>query len=446
MRNKLTALALPALLLSTAVHAAPPQGSGVAWDITADLTSEVGQRLAATPREAAARDWAVERLRKLGFANVRIEPFTMPGWERGEERAALTVPAPQRLAVTALGNSGSTGPKGLEAEVVYFETIDALRAAPDGSLRGKIAFVDHAMAPTQDGSSYGPFGAARRQGPMLAGQKGAVAIVIRSIGTDSHRNPHTGVATQPEGVNLIPSAAVSNPDGDLIARFARAGKPMRMNLLLTPKFTGPQQSGNVIAELPGRDPSLPPLLLACHLDSWDLGTGAIDDAAGCGIITAAALQASREGQLLRTVRLLWAGAEEVGVYGGAAYGRAHAGQPHALAMESDFGADRVWQLRLKLAPANKDLGDRIAAALAPMGIARSSIEADGGADTGAIAAAQKLALIDLMQDGTRYFDLHHTPDDTLDKVDPAQLQQNVDAWAAVLRVVGNEAGPIAPVG
>jgi Zn-dependent M28 family amino/carboxypeptidase len=179
-------------------------------------------------------------------------------------------------------------------------------------------------------------------------------------------------------------------------------------------------SGNVLGELPGRDPSLPAILLGCHLDSWDLGTGAIDDAAGCGIITAAALKAQASGKTLRTIRVLWAGSEELGGFGGAAYARAHGSEPHALAMESDFGADRVWRVQFNFAAANKPLTDRIAAALNPMGIVRGGGKADGGTDIEPIIAAQKLPVIEMSQDGTRYFDLHHTPDDTLDKIDPAQ--------------------------
>ncbi|MDP3906854.1 M28 family peptidase [Novosphingobium sp.] len=434
-------LALSAALLATTARADAPAES-VAWTITADLTTEIGARLAGTDREAAARDWAVARLKALGLANVRVEAFTIPGWVRGAEAARLTAPYPHQLAITALGNSAPTPAGGLTAPLVYFATLDALRAAPDGSLKGKIAFIDHAMLPTQDGSSYGPYGQVRRAGPTLAASKGAAGVVIRSIGTDRHRNPHTGATGWTAGVTAVPAGAVSNPDADLIARIARTGKPMQLNLVLEGKPVGPLPSGNVIAELPGRDPALPPILVACHLDSWDLGTGAFDDAAGCGIITDAALRAQAGGKPLRTIRVLWAGAEEVGVFGGAAYGEAHAGEPHALAMESDFGADRVWRAQFNFAPANAPLADRIAAALAPLGIHRGSDKASGGADIGAIIARQKLAVVDLDQDGTRYFDLHHTPDDTLDKVDPAQLEQNVRAWATVLKIVANEAGPI----
>ncbi len=442
MKIASTAIAL-ALVLSTSAQAAPREGSGAGWDILADLTTEIGARPAGSEREAKARDWAVARLTALGFRNVRIEPFSVTGFVRGAETAQLTAPYPQQLHITALGYSAPTPKGGLTAELVYFPTLDALKAAPEGSLRGKVAFIDHAMTVTQDGSAYGPYGAARRQGPAIAAAKGSAGVVIRSVGTDMHRNPHTGVTSWPAGTSAIPAGAVSLPDAELIARIARRGKPMTIQLVLEGRAQPNMPSGNVVAELPGRDPSLPPILVACHLDSWDLATGAFDDAAGCGIVTDAALRAQQGGQPLRTIRVLWAGSEEVGVFGGEAYGKAHAAEPHALAMESDFGADRVWRAQFNLSAANKPLRDRLVAALAPLGIAAGGDKAGGGADVEESVAAQKVAVIDLEQDGTRYFDLHHTPDDTLDKVDPAQFEQNVVAWTTVLRIVANEPGKIA---
>lgn len=439
------AAALSLVIVSMAALANPPAiGTGVAWDITEGLTTEIGPRLAGSEQEAAARDWAVARLKALGFANVRSEPFTIQGWVRGTESARLTAPYPQMLAITALGYSAPTPEGGITAELVYFASLDALKAAPVGSLSGKIAFIDHALRASQDGAGYGPYGAARREGPSLAASKGALAVVIRSIGTDWHRNPHTGATSWAKDITPIPAGAVSNPDADQIARIAKRGKAMRLAVTLTGRPVADLPSGNVIAELRGRDPTLPPILLACHLDSWDLGTGAFDDAAGCGIITEAALAVAKGGKPQRTIRLLWAGSEEIGVFGGAAYALAHAGEEHGLAMESDFGADRVWRVKFRLDEENRTLADRIAASLAEIGIVRGSDRANGGADTGAIAAAQKLALIDLNQDGTRYFDLHHTPDDTLDKVDPVQLAQNVEAWRRVLVIIANETGAITP--
>jgi|TARA_R100001244_G_scaffold44182_1_gene39717 carboxypeptidase Q len=410
----------------------------LAYEIVEGLTTEIGPRQAGTEAEARARDWAIAKLTALGFSNVRNEPYMMPTWIRGAETASVVSPFPQKLAVTALGNSGSTGDKGLTAEVAYFPTLRDLFAAPDGSLKGKIAFVSHAMEPTQDGSSYGAFGPARFVGPNIAAKKGAAAIVIRSAGTDRHRNPHTGNTNFEKGVTPIPAGALSIPDAENLQRMLARGKPVMLNLVLTPQNIGQQESGNVIAELPGSDPSLGMIVIACHLDSWDLGTGAIDDGAGCAIITAAAKQIMAAAQPKRTIRLLWAGAEEVGLWGGNAYGEARKGDKHALAMESDFGADRVWRVEFKLPEAAKPLADRITHALQPLGIGRGPRPASGGADVQAIIRNNNLAVIDLQQDGTRYFDLHHTPDDTLDKIDPVQLQQNVAAWTTVLSIVAND--------
>lgn len=447
MRKFYSLLALSVGLIASPVFAAGGDTqSSDALALITDLTTDVGQRLGGTDREAAARDWAVARLRALGFANVRVEPFPIRGWMRGEEKAAITAPVPQKLAVTALGYSGATPEQGVNGELVYFPTLDALKLAPEGSLRGKIAFVDHAMKAAQDGGGYGPFGEARRQGPQIAAAKGASALLIRSIGTDHTRSPHTGVTRVPPQGEPLPSGAVSNPDADLIARLAAGGRVLTASVTLTPHFTGEVMSGNVIAELPGRDPKLAPILVACHLDSWDLGQGAIDDASGCGIVTAAALQAGKGGQLARTIRVLWAGTEEMGGFGGQAYAKAHAGEPHALVMESDTGADRVFRALFRVAPQDKPLAERIGAALAKMGIYTGDGKPEGGEDVGYIADKQKLAVIDLNQDMTRYFDWHHTPDDTLDKIDPAQLQQNVEAWTAVLKILGSYTGTINPAG
>jgi len=430
----------------TAVELAQ-QGKDLGWWIVEDLTTEIGPRQAATEAEAAARVWAVRRLTEMGFQNVREEKFRMPTWVRGDEQASLIGPFhPQKLAVTALGNSASTGPKGIEGEIVYFASFDALQAAPDAMVKGKIVFIDHKMAPTQDGSGYGTYGRGRFTGPNVAAKKGAIAIVIRSIGTDSHRNPHTGATNFDAGVKPIPAAALSNPDADQLVRqwertqaMRQAGgreEPLRMKLLLTPRNLGQQTSGNVIAEVPGSDAAASPIIIACHLDSWDLGTGAIDDAAGCGIITAAAKYVMMAGQPRRTIRILWAGAEEVGVFGGKAYFDAHGKEKHAVALESDFGADRVWRIDFKLPASAKPLTDRLAAAVTPFGVVRGRQPANGGADIGALVAAGVPA-IDLAQDGTRYFDLHHTPDDTLDKIDPVQLRQNVMVWTATLAILAN---------
>ncbi|HEX2804157.1 MAG TPA: M20/M25/M40 family metallo-hydrolase [Sphingomicrobium sp.] len=409
-----------------------------AWDITEGLTTEVGQRLAGTAAEARARAWSVAKLKSMGFSNVRVESFDLPIWTRGAESAEILSPFPQRLVVAALGNSASTGPKGITAQVVGFDTLAELEAAPDSAVRGKIVFVSHAMPRTQNGAGYGYFGGPRRQGPSVASRKGAVAIVIRSIGTDYHRNPHTGVMSFADGVKPIPAGALPLPDAEQLQRILKRGRPVTMHLTLVSQ-SGRGQSGNVIAEVPGRDPSLPPVLVGGHLDSWDQGTGAIDDAAGVAIAAAAAKRIMDAGSPLRTIRIVWFGAEETGLFGGLDYQRAHP-EPHYAVVESDFGAGRIWQVNSKLGTERAAEARMLQLALAPLGIVPGRLDQAEGSDIGPMIEAGVPA-VGLSQDGTYYFDYHHTPDDTLDKVDPEDLRQNVAAWTAMLAVL---AGPIEP--
>jgi hypothetical protein len=410
-----------------------------AWDIAEGLTTEVGQRLAGTEAEARGRAWAVAKLEALGFANVHLEPFAMPTWTRGPESAEILAPFPQNLVVAALGNSASTGPNGITGQLVGFDTLADLEAAPDAAVQGKIVFVSHAMPRTQDGSGYGYFGGARRQGPSIASRKGAIGIVIRSIGTDHHRNPHSGVQTFAKGVKPIPAGALTLPDAEQLQRILKRGKPVTMRLVLVSQ-AGRGQSANVIAEVPGRDPSLPPVLVGGHLDSWDQGTGAIDDAAGVAITTAAAKRIMDAGRPLRTIRVVWFGAEEPGLFGGLDYMRKHASEPHHAVAESDFGADRVWRVNSKLGPVRAGEANQLQAALAPLGIVPGKLDEADGSDVGPMIASG-VPGIELSQNGTHYFDIHHTPDDTLDKIDPEALRQNVAAWTAMLAVL---AGPIEP--
>ena len=455
LASLLLAAAAPALAQQSTASLPPPvltdprmaalrdnalENDHYAWDITEGLTTEVGQRLAATEAEARARDWAVRRLTAMGFANVHIEPFSMPVWTRGAESAEIVSPFPQKLAVAALGYSGSTGPAGVTGQIVYFDGVDALRAAPEADVRGKIVFIDHHMMPAQDGSGYGQFGAPRRQGPTIASKKGALAIVIRSIGTDHHRNPHTGVQYFTDGATPIPAGALAIPDAEQLVRILKRGKPVTMHLTLVSQKTEGGQSGNVIAEVPGRDPRAPILLVGGHLDSWDLGTGAIDDASGVAITTAAAKHIMDAGRPLRTIRVVWFGAEEPGGFGGEAYAKAHGSERYAIAGESDFGADRIWRFSSQYMKTDPAIHAQLTAALAPLGITRNDKgDADGTDVEPTIKAGAPW--ISLGQDGTRYFDYHHTPDDTLDKIDPAQLRQNVAAWTTVLAILSGGIEP-----
>jgi carboxypeptidase Q len=454
-KTLLLALAASAALSSPLLAQAKPEDTAalrdaaladtLAWDITEGLTTEIGPRFAGSDAEARARDWAVAKLKALGFANVRVETFEVPWWERGEASAEIVAPFPQPLVLTALGNSAATPAMGLKAEVIGFDSLDSLKAADPARVRGKIVFVTHRMAATQDGSPYSPIGQIRRNGPSIASKLGAAAILIRSIGTDHHRTPHTGSQDWAAGARPIPALALANPDADQLERVLKRGQPVTVALKVTAKAAGKRTSGNVIAEVPGRDPAAGIVLVGGHLDSWDQGTGAIDDATGVAITTAAAKRIMDAGQPLRTIRIVWFGSEEIGLFGGAAYREKHKDEKHHVLAESDFGADRVWRYETSVAaaalPALKPLGT----ALAPLGIVLGGKNGDAsGSD---ISEIQKLGVpvIELSQDGTRYFDLHHTPDDTLDKVDPAQLRQNVAAWTAMLSVTSNDPADYGPV-
>ena len=403
-----------------------------AYEITESLTTEVGPRLGGSEAEARAREWGVRKLRALGFRNVRIETYEMPAWSRVSESAAIVAPFPQPLAVTALGNSVPTPGEGLTAEVVRFSSLEALKAAPLTGLEGKIVFVDEKMARTQDGSGYGVAVAKRSGAAVEAGKRGAAAALIRSVGTDSHRNPHTGNMNYGDAPAKIPTAALANPDADQLARALERSAQVTMRLKLATTVDPKAVSGNVIGEIPGRTGEI--VVVGGHLDSWDLGTGAVDDAAGIGITAAAAkLLAETIGKPRRTIRVVFWGAEEVGLHGAKAYAEAHKADlgKHVLAGESDFGAGRVWRLRTRFAETALPKAALMAAVLKPLGVAPGDNAANGGADLGPLRTAG-VPVFDLSQDGLDYFDLHHTPDDTLDKIDPEALKQNVAAWAVTL--------------
>ena len=415
-----------------------------AYSIVEGLTTEVGPRLDGTEAEARARDWAVARLTAMGFHNVRVEPFSLPVWLRGTESAEVVAPFPQHLRLVGLGNSGATPRSGLTLPVAFFANLNDLALAAPGSLKGRIAYVGNVMQPTQDGSSYGTEGPARFAGPSIAAGKGASAILIRSIGTDHGRGPHAGVTEWASGVKPIPAAALSVADAEQLERMAKRGREVIVRLVLDDHPVGMRQSGNVVAEVPGTDPAAGIILIGGHLDSWDLGTGAIDDGAGVAITAAAAKLLMDMGPHRRTVRLVWFGDEETGGFGGVAYAKAHGGEVHALAAESDFGADRVWRVLTTFPPSAAAVGDRLAAALQPLGVVRGREPAHGGTDVEPTLALGAPA-VDLNQSGLRYFDYHHTPEDTLDRIDPDQLRQNVAAWVTMLAVVADAPEAIGPV-
>ncbi|RPE80892.1 M28 family peptidase [Vulcaniibacterium tengchongense] len=412
--------------------------SDLGYRIVESLTTEVGPRLAGSEADARAVAWAVAKFKELGFDKVWTEPVTFPKWERRSESARVVGAHAQPLAVTALGGS----PAGtVEAEVVRFPDLAALEAAAPGSLAGKIAFVDYRMERARDGSGYGPGGRVRSRGPSAAIRAGAAAYLMRSAGTDSHRMPHTGITRFDEGLTPIPSAALAAPDADQLARLLARG-PVKVRLALDCGWDGSYTSQNVIGEIRGSQAPDEVVLIGGHLDSWDLGTGAIDDGAGVGLTMAAAkLIGEIKPRPARTIRVIAFANEEQGLHGGKAYAARHAADvaKHQIAAESDFGAGRIYAFSTSAPEHAKAAEAQIAQALAPLGIEHRPGKGGPGPDLGPFAQ-QGLAWAWLAQDGTDYFDLHHTPDDTLDKIDPRALAQNVAAYAVFAYLAASAEG------
>lgn len=401
-----------------------------AWGVVESLTTEVGARPVGSPAMTRARDWAVAKLTALGFKNVTVENFTTAVWTRGEERAEVLGPFPQKLAILGLGRSAQTPKGGLTAEIVVFPSYQGLLDAPVGSLKGKIAVVTQRMPRTQDGSGYGALNAQRTRGPFEAARRGAVGYLVRSLSTDDTRLPHTGAATAGD----IPAAALAPADAELLERMAARGKPITVRLSMTSTTRTDAPAWNVSGELPGAEAPDEVIVIGGHLDSWDVGDGAVDDASGIAITTAAAKVAASQGPLRRTIRVVMWGSEEQGGSGGA-YAKQHAVEARAkmvLVGESDSGAGRIWRVALPAGVVDHPHMRAFAAAVQPLRVMISRDPARfGGADVQALIELGA-PTVSFNQDMNRYFDLHHSEDDTLDKVDPLDLAQNVAVWATFL--------------
>ncbi|WP_337245885.1 M28 family peptidase [Luteimonas sp. gir] len=402
---------------------------GTAYRLIESLTTQIGPRLPGSEADARAVEWAKARFAELGYDRVWTEPVTFPKWERRSERAAVVGAHAQPLVLTALG--GSPGGE-VSAQIVRFDSLAALEAADPATLRGRIVFVDIPMARSRDGSGYGAAGAIRSRGPSIAARKGAAAYLMRSIGTSPHRVANTGITRFDADVTPIPAAALSLPDADQLTRLLRLG-PVEVALALDCGWNGTYTSQNVIAELTGRERPDEIVLIAGHLDSWDLGTGAVDDASGVGITMAAGhLIAQQPQRPRRSVRVVAFANEEQGLLGARAYADAHGGADviarHVIGAESDFGAGRIYGFNTSAPAGQRATSDAIAEVLRPLGIDYLQDKGSPGPDISPLAAKGG-AWGWLGQDGTDYFDLHHNANDTFDKVDPDAVAQNTAAYA-----------------
>ncbi|MFO0762996.1 MAG: M28 family peptidase [Byssovorax sp.] len=404
-----------------------------AYATVRSLVDAAGPRLSGSPGSKAAVPWALGAMKTAGLADVHAEPVMVPRWERGRESGAITSPSHHPLALAALGGSVGTGDKPLEAEVILATSLDAVDALDPAKVKGKIVFFDVPMERRKDGSGYGKAVGVRGHGASRAAKLGAAGVVIRSIGTDHARTPHTGHMRYDEDKPKIPAAALSIPDAEVLRRLLDAGETVRLSMTLGAKALPDVEGANVIGDIPGRDPKGGIVLLGAHLDSWDLGHGAIDDGAGCGIVLDAARQIAHvEPRPLRTVRVVLFANEENGLRGADGYAKAHAAEidRHVLALEADFGAARVFESRFRGGAEGHAPFLALSALLGPLGVEPSEGEAEGGADLIPLMEAG-VPVMDLRQDGTNYFDIHHTANDTVEQIVPEEIAQVSAAYATV---------------
>ncbi len=418
-----------------------------AYAIVSDLTTLFGPRPAGSSAERQAAEWCAQKMKAIGLQNVRIEKFPLTEWRRGIERGEIVGLGAQGLgaqplALTALGGTSATPDGGVEGEVVLFATLDELHAAAPGSLNGKIAMLNYRMPRSESGLAYNVATRGRGEGPTEAAERGAIAFLLRSAGTNAHRLPHTGSTRFKDGRVPIPAFALAGRDANQIERLAANG-PVRVRLSSTARLIPGGSSQNVIGEIPGvRADEI--ILIGAHLDSWDLGTGAVDDGAGVAIVLAAAkLLATQKPQ--RTIRVILFGAEEVSqpatppfIVGGHAYAEAHKDEAkkYVIASEADLGAGRVLGLDLPAGWANNELGAALSRVLLPLGVlVEAEVPPHGGADFFPLAQAG-LPVFLFKQDAAKYFDVHHTADDTLEHIDPEELRQNVAAWVSTVWMIG----------
>jgi len=407
--------------------------STLSYDLIESLTTEVGPRMMGTPGDELAVKWAVAKMSALGFDKVWTEEITNQQWLRGEAEARIVAPYPQKMVVIALGGSIGTPEQGITANVIHFNTLADLQAEKTGSLTGKIAFVSYRMAKHIDGNGYGKAVGTRVNGASIAAEKGAIALIMRSVGTDDNRIAHTGVMRYKEGVNKIPAAALSNPDADLLVNQLKRGKTVSFHLKMTSSIEEHiiVKSANVIGEITGSELPDEIVAIGAHLDSWDVGTGALDDGMGVGMVLAAA---HHIGNLpvrpKRTVRVILFAAEEIGLLGAKKYMQLHNDEMknHVLGAEWDFGLGRIYQMKTGVGANALNAVRELAQQLAPLGVSLApQNDANAQSDMSLLSKAG-MPSINFSPDGSDYFDYHHTENDTFDKVNLEDLQQNTAVY------------------
>src|SRR6266480_1659279 len=422
--------------------------SDYAYRQVAHLANNIGPRLSGSAQAAKAVEYVAGELKALG-CEVQLEKVMVPHWVRGEETAALVQfpgQAPnttQKIVLCALGDSVATPKNGIEAEVVVVKNFDELKSMPREKVAGKIVLFNYSFdkqmaAEGRSFQAYGEAVAYRSHGPSAAARQGAVACLIRSVGGADYRLPHTGMTDYAKDAPKIPAGAVTAEDADLIANLVPQG-PVKMKLVLTTETLPDIESANVIADIKGSEHPEQVVIVSGHLDSWDLGTGAIDDGAGVAVaMETAHLVRQLHLKPKRTIRVIAWMNEENGSRGSKQYAKDHASEfaNHFAVNETDGGADHPIGLNLKEKPEVKKIFEPVAKILQEMGAGTLNLSEHIGAD---IEPMEKAAVpaFSPMQDSRFYFNYHHTPADTLDKIVPRELQENAAVVAVAAYAVAN---------
>ena len=403
------------------------------------LVDTFGHRLSGSASLEAAIDWILSEMKSDGLQNVRGERVMVPHWVRGAESADLVKPRAAPLRMIGLGGSVGTPKKGITAPVLVVNSFDDLRSrASEAS--GKIVLFDAPFTSYRETVRY------RVEGASAAARAGAVASLIRSVASFSIRSPHTGVMHYDSTVARIPAAALSVEDAEMLHRFQDRAQPVVVRLRMGARTLSDAASRNVVAEVTGRDRPDEVVVLGGHIDSWDVGQGAMDDGGGA----VAAWEAVRLIHQLglhprRTIRVvLWTN-EENGGKGALGYREAHAGQlnNHVLAMESDNGAFTPYGFRFSGSDAALERIQQVAALLQPIGANKVSREKESPEADIAPLVERGVPGVGLDVERSRYFWFHHSDGDTLDKLDPAELARCVAAMAVMAYVVADLPDPLA---
>jgi len=427
--------------------------SDYAYRQVAHLADNIGPRLTGSAQAAKAVEYVAGELKAIG-CTVQLEKVSVPHWVRGEETAAL-IQFPgmadgttQKILLCALGGSVATPKEGITADVVTAKSFDELKAMPRDKVAGKIVLFTYSFdkqmaAQSYSGQAYGEAVEYRSDGPSAAARQGAVACLIRSVGGADYRIPHTGQTKYADDTPKIPAGAVTSEDADLIVDLAKQG-PVKMKLTLTPQTLPNVESANVIGDIKGSEHPEQIVIVSGHLDSWDLGTGAIDDGAGVAVSMEVANVIHKLNlKPKRTIRVIAWMNEENGLAGAKQYAKDHEKDSanHFAAMETDGGAGHPVGLHIKGKPEVKAMLKAVSSILQESGAGALAFTENAGADIGPIEKWGVPGFAPI-QDGRFYFNYHHTPADTLDKIVPKELAENSAVVAVAAYALANSEQPL----